>query len=70
MIQSNQREFLINHIVDKMTKYLMDDYGLDMPAALKTVYESAIFEKLHDEELELHAQSPSYLYEFLKREIS
>lgn len=70
MIQSNQREFLINHIVDRLTVYLMHDYNIDLPAALNSIYESKTYDRLQKAEYELFTQSPSYIYEILKKEIS
>lgn len=69
MIQDNQRIFLINHIVDEMTGFLMSDFNLELAASLKKIYESNLYEKLQDEKLDLYIQSPSYVYELLKAEI-
>lgn len=65
MIQENQREFLVNHIVDKLTDFLVKDYSMDLPSALKKIYESKIYSKLQDKELALYEQSPSYIYVLL-----
>ena len=64
-----QTDFLVNHIVDKITEYLAMDYSLEISEALKIVYESRVYELLQDTEGELFLQSPSYIYELLKREI-
>ncbi len=69
MMQDNQRIFLINHIVDEMTGFLMSDFNLELASSLKKIYESDLYEKLQDEKLDLYIQSPSYVYELLKAEI-
>ena len=63
------RDFLINHIVDRLTEYLVLDNNIDITAALKIVYESKIYQQLQDIEGGLFTQSPSYIYELLKREL-
>ena len=42
------RDFLINHIVDRLTEYLVLDNNIDITAALKIVYESKIYQQLQD----------------------
>ena len=64
------RDFLINHIVDRLTEYLVLDNNIDITAALKIVYESKIYQQLQDIEGGLYAQSPSYIYELLKKELN
>ena len=38
MIAQNQKEFLINRIVDKLTEFLVVDSAIDLTDALKVVY--------------------------------
>lgn len=64
-----QRDFLINHIVDRLTEYLVSDRGIDLAEALKIVYNSRVYQQLQDAEGGLYAQSPSYVYELLKQEL-
>ena len=35
----------------------------------KVVYDSRVYQQLHDPDCGLYAQSPSYIYELLKQEI-
>ena len=69
MIAQNQKEFLINRIVDKLTEYLVVDSATDLTDALKTVYSSKIYQQLQDIDGDLYIQSPSYIYELLKQEM-
>ena len=69
MIAQNQKEFLINRIVDKLTEFLVIDSNVNLTDALKVVYNSKVYQQLQDSDCGLYAQSPSYIYELLKQEI-
>ena len=69
MIAQNQKEFLINRIVDKLTEFLIVDSAIDLTDALKVVYSSKIYQQLQDTDGDLYIQSPSYIYELLKQEM-
>ncbi|HCC87471.1 MAG TPA: hypothetical protein DEQ17_04430 [Prevotella sp.] len=60
--------FLINRIVDQMTQFLTEDYHLDIPTALNVVYNSKTLSLLQNKATELYIESPSYVYELLKKE--
>ena len=64
-----QRDFLINHIVDRLTEYLVLDRDIDLAEALKIVYNSRVYQHLQDAVGGLYTQSPSYVYELLKQEL-
>lgn len=64
-----QRDFLVSHIVDRLTEYLVVDYNMEVTDALKIVYQSKVYRQLIDEGGELYVQSPSYVYELLKQEM-
>ena len=70
MIAQNQKEFLINRIVDKLTEFLVIDSSIDLTYALKVVYNSKVYQQLQDSEGDLFVQSPSYIYELLKQEMT
>jgi hypothetical protein len=69
MIAQNQKDFLINRIVDKLTEFLVIDSNVNLTDALKIVYNSRVYQQLQDSDCGLYAQSPSYIYELLKQEI-
>ena len=69
MIAQNQKEFLINRIVDKLIEYLVIDSNVNLTEALKVVYNSRVYQQIQDSDCGLYAQSPSYIYELLKEEI-
>lgn len=70
MIAQNEKEFLINRIVDKLTEYLIVDSNIDLTEALKVVYSSKVYQQIQDSEGDLYVQSPSYIYELLKQELN
>lgn len=63
-----QTNFIIDHIVDKMTLFLIQDFSLSIPEALNVIYNSETYRLINDKENGLYIQSPSYLYELLKKE--
>ena len=70
MTTQAQKDFLINRTIDQMTVFLMEDYGLELPAALELVYNSQLYEKIIDLETGLYYQSAAYNYDLLKPEIA
>lgn len=65
-----QRDFLVSHIVDRLTEYLILDNSIDIAEALKIIYQSKVYQQLQDEDGGLYSQSPSYVYELLKQELN
>lgn len=63
-------EFIINCDVEEMVSLLQEDYGMNMLDAFDTVYNSQIYKKLTDTKTGLYIQSPLYIYEYLKDELS
>ena len=66
---SNEQRFLIDCIVDDVSRYLIEDRGLSITEALDIVYNSQFFEKLTDLETGLYYQGAPYNYEYLKHEL-
>lgn len=62
------QEYLVSHIVDQITTYLVSDFKLDIPSALNVIYTSETYQILSEEDSELFIQSPAYVYEWLKKE--
>ena len=65
---NNRQEYLISHIVYEMAAYLVSDFKLDIPSALNIIYTSDTYRILSDKMSDLYTQSPSYVYEWLKKE--
>ena len=62
-------DYLIDHVISEMTKYLMEDYGYSLEKSLELVYRSKTVELLQIEEGELYVQSPAYVYDMLLQEL-
>ncbi len=62
-------DYLTDHVISEMTKYLMEDYGYSLEKALDVVYTSKTVELLQIEEGELYVQSPAYVYDMLLQEL-
>ena len=64
-----QKDFLVNHIVDRLTEFLVMDNNLELADALKIVYQSKTYQQLQDVDGGIYIQSPSYIYELLRKEL-
>lgn len=69
MSEKQIQEFLVNRIVDQLTTFLVEDEGVGISEALEKVYSSHVYDLLQIEEGDLFSQSPSYVYEMLKKEL-
>ena len=65
-----EKDFLVNHIVDRLTEYMVIDNNLELAEALKIVYQSKTYQQLQDVDGGLYTQSPSYVYELLQYELN
>lgn len=70
MIMNSQQlqDFLIAYAIDRMTEFLIEDYGLSITESLKFIYNSDTYQKLMKTKTGLYEQSPSYIYELLEKE--
>ena len=59
---SNETQFLIDSLVERLTLRVMEEYGLSITEALSLVYNSQLYEKIVDVETGLYYQSASYNY--------
>ena len=64
------QEFLVNRIIDQLVTFLIEEEGFSIDEALEAVYSSHVYDLLQIKEGDLYAQSPSYVYEILKKEIA
>ena len=46
-----QQDYLISHIIDKITDFLIADFQLDIPSALNVVYTSDTFRILSNKDV-------------------
>lgn len=66
---NKRAQYLIEGITKDVVTYLMQDNGMDMPAALSMFLNSETFEKLSDSSTALYIESSAYIYEILKSEM-
>ncbi len=62
--------YLAECITQDLIQFLMEDNNITMEEAMDIVYNSKTFEQLYDFETHLYYESSSYVYEYLKEEIS
>lgn len=60
--------YLTDYALSELVKYVMEDTGCSIEAAMERVYNSPLMTALQDEEAELYVQSPAYLYEQMKKQ--
>ena len=68
MSEKQIQEFLVNRIVDQLVTFLVVEEGMKIDEALEKVYSSHVYDLLQIKEGDLYSQSPSYVYELLKKE--
>jgi hypothetical protein len=59
--------YLTDYALSELVKYVMEDTGCSIEAAMERVYNSPLMTALQDEEGELYVQSPAYLYELMEK---
>ncbi len=69
MSEKQIQDYLVNRIVDQLTTFLIEDEGMGISEALETVYSSHVYDLLQIKEGDLFSQSPSYVYELLKKKL-
>lgn len=68
MTSQQLQDFLIAYAIDRMTEFLIEDYGLSIVESLDFIYNSETYQKLVETKNGLYEQSPSYIYELLEKE--
>ena len=69
MSEKQIQDYLVNRIVDQLTTFLIEDEGIGISEALEKVYSSHVYDLLQIKDGDLFSQSPSYVYELLKKEL-
>jgi hypothetical protein len=59
---------MMDFITSDVIMAIIEDTGLDMPEAMKTFYNSEIFERLCDYQTGLYRESGGYIYDLNKIE--
>lgn len=58
---------LVNHQVEKMVEFLMEDHYMTMKDAFARGYSSDVYIKLQNKRSGLYRYSPAYTYQLLNR---
>lgn len=66
----NETNYMTECMAKDLALLLMEQYGMDIETALDTLYTSDTYAKLKDERTGLFFQSPLYVFDFLKKEIT
>lgn len=67
---TSEEAFMIEEISKDMVLLLMEEHGMTMEEALRTVYTSDTYSRLSDLKTGLYAQSTPYVYEYLETELA
>ena len=61
---------MIEYMVQDLVEMLTETQGIEYDAAMHTIYDSQVYEKLIDIETGLYRESPSYVYGLLQDELN
>lgn len=64
-MKRSEFEFIVNHQVEKMVEFLIEDYDMSIKDAFARVYSSDVYLKLQNKRSGLYRYSPAYTYQFL-----
>lgn len=67
---TNEETFMIECITTELVEYVIEDFGMDLATAMRMVYNSTTYSKLTDLATGLYYQSPGYVYDDLKHELT
>lgn len=62
-------QFVVNHCVEGLVSFLMEDYEMSILEAFDKVYNSDTYQKLQNKRTGLYLRSAAYTYEYLKKEL-
>jgi len=65
---NNKIKFMMNFVTTEVVLDIMEDTGLGIKEAMKTFYNSEVFDRLNDSETGLYRESGGYVYELYKDE--
>lgn len=69
MSKTKEQDFLIQNIISQVTTYIAEDRKVSSEEALKVFFSTEISKKIEDVETGYYLESPSYIYELLKKKI-
>ena len=66
----SKEQQMIEYMVQDLVEMLTEAQGIEYDAAMCTIYDSMVYEKLVDTETALYRDSPSYVYGLLQDELN
>jgi len=69
MNKTKEQDFLIQNVIAHLVTYIAEDQNLTTDKALEIFFATDISKKIEDVETGYYWESPSYVYEILKREL-
>ena len=70
MNKSKEQDFLIQNVISQVVSYIAEDEKITADKALQIFFSSELSRKIENIESGYYLESPSYIYEILKKEIS
>ncbi|MBQ8085166.1 MAG: hypothetical protein IJ232_03565 [Lachnospiraceae bacterium] len=61
---------MIEYMVQDLVEMLTETRSIEYDVAMRTIYDSQVYEKLIDTETGLYRESPSYVYGLLQDELN
>ena len=66
----SKAEALTEAVTQEIVGFIIEDNNMELDAAMTLFYNSALYEKLHDEETGLYLEGSAYVYELFKDELT
>ena len=66
----SKQDQLIEYIVQDIVDMLATDQNIEYDEAMNKFYNSEVFEKLQDKEIDLYLESSEYIYDLFKDEMN
>ena len=66
----SKAEALTEAVTQEIVGFIMEDNSMELDAAMTLLYNSALYEKLHDEDTGLYLEGSAYVYELFKDKLA
>lgn len=66
----SKEQQMIEYMMQDLIEMLTETKGIEYDAAMRTIYDSQVYDKLIDIETGLYRESPSYVYGLLQDELN
>ena len=66
----DNKQQMIEYMVQDLVEMISEAQGIEYDLAMRSLYDSAVYEKLLDVETGLYRESPAYVYGLLQDELN